>query len=62
MTSEKPDKAISAVTADDLPAINTVIAKGDRVEIGPGPNGTVKIVHIKRKFIKSGQAKDCPKF
>lgn len=58
---ERPIKAVSVVTAEDLPSINAVIAKGDRVEIGPGPNGTVKIVHIKRKFIKSGQGKDCPK-
>jgi len=58
---EKNSKVISAVTAGDLPAINAVIAKGDRVEIGPGPNGMVKIVHIKRKFIKSGQGKDCSK-
>ncbi len=58
---EKTINAVSAVTVDDLPAINTVIAKGDRVEIGPGPNGTVKIVHIKRKFIKSGQGKGCSK-
>lgn len=58
---EKTIKAVSEVTQDDLPAINAVIAKGDRVEIGPGPNCTVKIVHIKRKFLKSGQGKDCLK-
>ncbi len=58
---EKTIKTTSIVTADDLPSINAVIAKGDRVEIGPGPNGTVKIVHIMRKFIKSGQGKGCSK-
>jgi len=59
--NNKTTKAVGVVTLDDIPTINAVIAKGDRVEIGPGPNGTVKIVHIKRKFIKSGQGKDCPK-
>ncbi len=58
---EKAKKTVSMITADDLPYVNAVIAKGDRVEIGPGPNGTVKIVHIRRKYIKTGQKKDCPK-
>lgn len=42
--------------------INRIIfGKGDRVEIGPGPNGTVKISHVKREFLKSGRLKERPK-
>lgn len=46
-------KPVSALNAEDIPAINTVLAKGDRVEIGPGPNGTVKIVRVKREYLKT---------
>ncbi len=38
-----------------------VLMKGDRVELIPGPNGTVKIIHIKRKIVKTVQGKDCTK-
>lgn len=44
-----------------IKAIEAVIEKGDRVELIPGPNGTVKVIHIKRKIVKTGQEKDCPK-
>lgn len=43
------------VTAADLPYINAIVRKGDRAEVGPGPNGTVKISHVKRKIVKSGR-------
>lgn len=43
------------VTAADLPYINTIVRKGDRAEVGPGPNGTVKISHVKRVIVKSGR-------
>lgn len=57
MADKKP---VSVLEPGDLPAINTVLAKGDRVEIGPGPNGTVKIMHIKRKFLNTGRETDRP--
>lgn len=43
------------VTAADLPYINAIVRKGDRAEVGPGPNGTVKISHVKRTIVKSGR-------
>ncbi len=42
---------VSSVTADDLPAINAVIAKGDRVELIPVKDG-VKVMRVKREEIK----------
>lgn len=52
MNEKKP---VSAATVDDLLIINAIIAKGDRAEVGPGPNGTVKISHVKRTVVKSGR-------
>lgn len=52
MNEKKP---VSAATVDDLPVINAIIAKGDRAEVGPGPNGSIKISHIKRVIVKSGR-------
>lgn len=48
-------KQTGRLTEADLPAINAIIAKGDRAEVGPGPNGTVKISHVKRVIVKSGR-------
>lgn len=45
------------VTAADLPYINTIVRKGDRAEVGPGPNGTVKISHVKRVIVKEALIK-----
>lgn len=53
--NEKTVKAVPTITTDDLPTINAIIAKGDRAEVGPGPNGTVKISHVKRTIVKSGR-------
>lgn len=55
MLDKKSTKPISAATVDDLPLINAIIAKGDRAEVGPGPNGTIKISHVKRVIVKSGR-------
>ena len=52
---EKTAKPVPAATVDDLPLINAIIAKGDRAEVGPGPNGTVKISRVKRIIVKSGR-------
>jgi len=43
------------VTAADLPYINAIVRKGDRAEVGPGANGTIKISHVKRTIVKSGR-------
>jgi len=48
---EKTIKAISTVTPDDLPAINAVIAKGERVELIPVKDG-VKVVRVRREEVK----------
>lgn len=55
--SEKTTKAAEdgPVTSADLPYINAIVLKGDRAEVGPGPNGTVKISHVKRTIVKSGR-------
>lgn len=60
MVNEKK-KPVSMATIDDLPFINAIIAKGDRAEVGPGPNGTIKISHVKRKIVKTGRETVCPK-
>lgn len=52
---DKKKKPVSAMTADDLPLVNAIIAKGDRAEVGPGPNGTIKISRVKRTIVKYGQ-------
>ncbi len=39
--------------------IEAVLAKGDRVELIPGPHGSVKIIHIKRKTVKTEHVKEC---
>ena len=41
------------VTAADLPHINAIVKRGDRAEVGPGPNDTIKISHVKRTIVKS---------
>lgn len=60
--NEKGNQAAGTgpVTAADLPCINAIVRRGDRAEVGPGPNGTIKISHIKRKIVKSGREKDRP--
>ena len=32
-------------------AIETILAKGDRAEVLPGPNGTVKVIHVRRSVV-----------
>ena len=54
-------KAVSAITSEDIPEINAVLAKEDTVNLVPGANGSVKIVHIKRKIVKTVQGNDCAK-
>ena len=34
-----------------IEAIQKILFQGDRVELIPGPNGTVKVIHIKRKTV-----------
>lgn len=46
---EKP-----VLTAQHIAAIEKVLTEGDRVELIPGPNGSIKILHIKRKVVKLG--------
>lgn len=57
MIDEKTIKAAEdgPVTAEDLPYINAIVRKGDRAEVGPGPNGTIKISRVKRTIVKSGR-------
>lgn len=55
MLDKKATKPVPTATVDDLPLINAIIAKGDRAEVGPGPNGAIKISHVKRVIVKSGR-------
>lgn len=48
MANKKPT---SAIESGDLPAINTVLAKGDRVELIPVKDG-VKVVRVRREEVK----------
>lgn len=32
-------------------AIETILAKGDRAEVYPGPNGSVRVIHIKKTLV-----------
>lgn len=34
-----------------IEAIQKILSKGDRVELIPGPNEMVKVIHIKRKTV-----------
>ena len=34
-----------------IEVVQKILSKGDRVELIPGPDGTVKVIHIKRKTI-----------
>ena len=52
---DKKKKPVGEATVDDLPIINAIVRKGDRAEVGPGPNGTIKISHVKRTIVKSGR-------
>lgn len=54
-------KPVSSIGINDIPAINSILAKQDTVNLTPGPNGTVKIIHIRRKIVKTVQGDDCTK-
>lgn len=49
------------ITNDIKTAIEYALSKGNRVELIPGPNGSVKVLDITRKIIKTGQEKECSK-
>lgn len=44
-------KPVSAIEPDDLPAINTVLAKGYRVELIPVKD-RIKVVRVRREEVK----------
>lgn len=37
------------MTEKAIQIIESILAKGDRAEVLPGPNGTVKVIRIKRQ-------------
>lgn len=47
------------LTEKDVKAIESVLAKGDRVEIIPVKDG-IKIIEVKRKVIKPNNGKPAP--
>lgn len=44
---------------ETIKAIEAILSKGDRVELIPGPNSSVKVIHIKRKTVKAEHIKEC---
>lgn len=42
-----------------IKAIESILSRGDRAELIPGPNGSVKIIQIKRKTLKGEYIKEC---
>lgn len=49
------------LTEKQIKSVESVLSKGDRAELIPGPNGTVKVLHIRRTIVNTGQEADCPK-
>lgn len=39
----------------DIKAIESVLLKGDRAEVVPVKDGEVKILHVRRKLVKTAQ-------
>lgn len=37
------------LTPTAIKTIESILSKGDRVEVIPGPNGTVKVIRVSRK-------------
>ncbi|MDE6132585.1 MAG: hypothetical protein K2G04_04315 [Oscillospiraceae bacterium] len=52
-------KVMKLLTEKDVKAIESVLAKGDRVELIPVKDG-IKIVNVKRKVITSNNIKPAP--
>ena len=47
------------MTEKTIKTIESILSKGDRAELIPGPGGTVKVIHIKRKTVKGEYIKEC---
>lgn len=47
-----------AMTDKVIKAIEAILAKGDSAEVRPGPNGSVKVIHIK-KILVADTSKKC---
>lgn len=47
------------IDGNKVKIIENILSKGDRVELIPGPNDTVKVIHIKRKNVKGEYLKEC---
>lgn len=48
---------VVAVTESVIRAIEAILAKGDRAEVLPGPNGTVKVIHVRRSVVADTKKK-----
>ena len=48
---KNPKKQGLSMTDQAIKAIETILAEGDRAEVFPGPNGTVKVLHIKKTLV-----------
>lgn len=51
MPDKKTENHVSMLTVNNIPTINAIIAKGDRVELIPIKGG-VKVVRIRRDEVK----------
>ena len=53
MIDEKAVKAIEEKIIKNAHMMALTVFKGDRAQVGPGPNGIVKITSVKEKIIKT---------
>ena len=44
-------RGVVAMSETVIRAIEAILAKGDRAEVLPGPDGTVKVIHVKRSVV-----------
>lgn len=57
---EKTIKAIAEDIIDNAYLMAKAVAKGDRAQVGPGANGTLKYSRVRQEIIKTGREKNCP--
>lgn len=46
------------LTPTAIKAIESILSKGDRAEVIPGPKESAKVIHIKRKVAYTDSEKD----
>lgn len=52
---DAPTERMTRMDEMVIKAAEKILAQGDRAELVPGPNGTVKVIHVKRTVAASGR-------